>query len=117
MESILQTVSTVIGGDATCTDFDIDLILYVNSVFNVLWELGAGPSEGFVVTGRTETWSDFTTDKRVLGLVQNYVCDKVRLKFDPPQSSALLEALKQDAAECEYRIRDHLSYTNTVNDG
>lgn len=116
MNSILQDVSAMIGGDACGLDFRTDLIIHINSVFNTLWQIGAGPIDGYAIVDETNSWSEFTTNPLILALVQNYMYDKVRLKFDPPTSSALLKAMQEDAAECEWRIRELLEYKKQSNE-
>lgn len=105
MDSILTTTKELSGVMATYDSFDKDIIMYINSVFLVLKQLGVGPTEGFAITGETETWSDFIPNNAVLReSVKAYMGSKVRLKFDPPTSSALLEALNRDVAESEWRL-------------
>lgn len=105
MNGILKTTKELSGVTATYDCFDKDLIMYINSTFLVLKQLGVGPTEGFVITGDGETWEDFLPDDKVLReATKSYMGDKVRLRFDPPTSSALLEALKSNIAEFEWRL-------------
>ena len=43
-------------------------------------------------------------DATDLAGVKTYIYLKVRLVFDPPQSSAAMEAIKQNIAELEWRL-------------
>lgn len=105
MDSILITTKELSGVTATYDCFDKDLVMYINAIFLVLKQIGVGPAEGFVITGDTETWDEFLPDNKVLReSVKSYMGDKVRLRFDPPTSSALLEALKNNIAEFEWRL-------------
>lgn len=105
MDSILTTTKELSGVMAEYDTFDKDLIMYINSVFLVLKQLGVGPEEGFVITGPTETWSDFIPDKMVLReSMKSYMANKVRLQFDPPTSSVLLDTLTRNIAEFEWRF-------------
>ena len=105
MDSILITTKELSGMTAGDDSFNKDVIMFINNVFLTLKQLGVGPKEGFFITGETETWSSFIPDNAVLReAVKSYMGNKVRLKFDPPTSSVLLEALSRDVAESEWRL-------------
>lgn len=106
MDSILLSIKKLLGIIDAYTQFDPDLILYINSAFSVLQQLGVGPKEGFYIEDSTATWSDFLPgDPARLRLVKAYVYMKVRLMFDPPtQSGALLDSMKRQVDEFEWRL-------------
>lgn len=85
--------------------FDRDLVMYANSVFMALRQFGVGPENGYHITDANDRWSDFLPedDPNYYG-VQTYVCNRVRLMFDPPANSTLLQALKENIAEFEWRL-------------
>lgn len=112
MDSILTTIKGLLTGLADSDDFNLDLIAYINSVFLVLKQIGVGPTEGFVITGNTETWTDFIPDDVVLReSVKAYVSNKTRLQFDPPTSSVLLDALRRNIDEFEWRLNAEVETT------
>ena len=47
MESILQSIKKLIGITEDYTHFDADIIIYINSVFMILNQLGIGLPNGF----------------------------------------------------------------------
>lgn len=102
-ESILNTVKKTLGIDESIDDFDIDLVLHINSVLASLIQIGIGPTNGFVIAGPTETWSDFLGDDKRIEMVKTYVAIKVRMIFDPPSNSTLLKALESACSEFETR--------------
>ena len=104
MESILTSVKKQLGIAEDYEHFDPDLIISINSVFSVLNQLGAGPEEGYSIADKNDLWSDFLPAGKKLELVKTYVYLKVKLIFDPPTSSAVMEAVKQSIAEQEWRI-------------
>ena len=104
MESILTSVKKQLGIAEDYEHFDPDLIVSINSVFSVLNQLGVGPDEGYSITDKNDLWSDFLPAGKKLELVKTYVYLKVKLIFDPPTSSAVMEAIKQNIAEQEWRI-------------
>lgn len=104
MESILTSVKQMLGIVEEYEHFDVDLIMHINSVFTILNQLGIGPSEGFTITDKNAVWSDFTSNKPELESVKTYVALKVRLIFDPPASSAVMESMNKLISEFEWRL-------------
>ncbi len=102
---ILSTVRFRIGANDEIHDFDEPLIMEINTAFDVLTQVGFGPIKGFSISGEDETWDSYfpESDPRC-NMVKSYVSARARLKFDPPQSSYLVEALKEDVAELEFRL-------------
>ena len=104
-DSILTSVKKVLGNTAEDTSFEQDLIMHINSVFMILMQLGVGPKEGFSIEDDTATWSDFFGDAdENLQLVKSYMCLRVRLLFDPPSSSYVLDSFDKQAKEFEWRL-------------
>lgn len=103
MESILLSIKKLLGIDTECTQFDQDLIMDINSVFMILAQLGVGPQNGFSISDASAVWSDFVSTKMIEG-VKSYVHHKVRLMFDPPTNSTVMESEKQIIAELEWRL-------------
>lgn len=104
MESILTSVKKMLGITENCEDFDFDIIFHINSVFSILNQLGVGPSSGFTISDKSAIWTDFLGEDKRIEMVKSYMFAKVRMIFDPPQSTAVMEALKAYAAEFESRI-------------
>lgn len=104
MESILTSIKKMLGISEEYTHFDEDLIMHINSALAVLGQLGVGPSEGFSITDKSAVWSDFVPDLSKLQFIKTYVYQKVKLLFDPPQSSAAIQALNESIKEFEWRI-------------
>lgn len=104
MDSILESVKKMLGNGEGYEYFDPDIVMQINSVFATLRQIGVGPKEGFEITGPDEVWTDFIDDKTVLGFVKPYVYSKVKIAFDPPQSSFVLEAYNKQIAEAEWRL-------------
>lgn len=104
MNSILTSIKKLLGIAEDYTHFDNDLIIHINSVFMILTQLGVGPETGFAIKGKGTKWTDFLPDTTTLELVKSYVGLKVRLLFDPPSSSAAIEAINRQISEFEWRI-------------
>jgi hypothetical protein len=102
--SILQSTKKVLGIEASYTAFDPDILMHINSAFSTLDQLGVGPEGGFEIFDESATWSDFIGDDPRLNSVKTYVYLKVRLAFDPPGTSYLINALEKQATELEWRL-------------
>ena len=104
MESILTSIKKMLGIDEEYEHFDTDLIMHINSVFLILTQLGVGPSEGFIIEDKTYSWIDFIEDPVRLQAVKSYMYLKVKLLFDPPLSSAVIESMNRMISEFEWRL-------------
>ena len=104
MESILTSIKKMLGITEEYKQFDPDIIMHINSVFMILNQLGVGPSEGFRINDEYTTWGDFISDDSYLDLVKSYMVMKVKLLFDPPQSSIVMEATNRMISEAEWRL-------------
>lgn len=104
MDSILTSVKKLLGLTEEYTAFDADLIMHINSVLMILNQMGVGPKKAFAISDATATWSEFMGERTDLEAVKSYVGLKVKLLFDPPQSSATMEATKNLISELEWRL-------------
>lgn len=104
-ESILNSIKKLLGISATCTDFDTDIILHINTVFMILNQLGVGPEKGFSIKDNQQVWSEFLINGETdLESIKTYVHLRVKLLFDPPLNSAIIDAIKESIRELEWRI-------------
>lgn len=108
MESILDSIKKLLGIDELDLNFDQELIMHINSVFMVLNQLGVGPIAGFKITSNSEEWADYVGDRLDLESVKSYIYLKVRLLFDPPQNSFLVDSIAKQIEEYEWRLQVQL---------
>ena len=106
MDSILTSIKKLLGVADEYTHFDPDIVMHINSVLMILTQLGVGPVEGFIIEDETPVWNDFIPDANPVKLeaVKSYIYLKVRLLFDPPLSSAVLESINRQISELEWRL-------------
>lgn len=105
MNSILTSVKKLIGIAEDDDAFDTDVIMYINSSFLVLSQLGVGPDEGFYINDDTAVWTDFVPDNMLLlNYVKTFVYLKAKLVFDPPSSSIAVQSMQEMVREHEWRI-------------
>ena len=103
-DSILTSIKKLLGITEEYEHFDQDIIIHINSVFMILNQLGVGPSNGFSITDKTAVWSDFISEGTNLESVKSYIYLKVRLLFDPPTTSAVMESMNRMISELEFRL-------------
>lgn len=113
MESILTSIKKLLGIAEDYEHFDADIIMHINSVFMILNQLGVGPPEGFRIEDKLVTWNDFISADTNLDLVKSYMHLKVRLLFDPPLSSTVMESINRMIAEFEFRLNVAVESTNS----
>lgn len=104
MESILTSIKKMLGIEAKYEHFDQDIIMHINSVFMDLAQIGVGPPEGFMIEDDVSTWLDFLPKVTNFQAVKSYMYLRVRLLFDPPSSSTVVEAMKRDIDKWEWRF-------------
>ena len=112
--SILTSTKKILGIASDYTAFDLDIITHINTVFSTLAQLGVGPATGFMIEDATAQWNDFILDDLQLNSVKTYVFLRVRLLFDPPATSYVLDAYKTQIQELEWRLNTKREGTEWV---
>jgi hypothetical protein len=105
MGSILTSIKKLLGIAEEYTHFDADLIMHINSVLSILTQIGVGPAEGFSIKDKSSVWEDFVPENSKWELIKSYTYMKVKLLFDPPLSSAVIESTNRIISELEWRIQ------------
>lgn len=103
-ESILDSTKAALGIVPEYTAFDNQVIMYINTAFSVLHQLGVGPDDGFMIEDSSTTWDELTGGSKLLNMVITYVHLSVKLMFDPPMNSFATTAMKEQQKELEWRI-------------
>lgn len=103
-DSILTSIKKLLGIEKEYTQFDIDLIVYINSVFMVLNQLGIGPTLGYSIKDSNNLWTEFLEEGDLLNSAKSYIYLKVKLLFDPPISSASMDSTNKLINEFEWRM-------------
>lgn len=109
-ENILSSIKKLLGLNDGVTVFDTDIVIHINTVFANLTQMGVGPQDnegkniGFRISTGNEVWGDFTDNDILIENVKTYVYIKVKMVFDPPTSSALIDAYNAQAKELEWRL-------------
>lgn len=103
--SILRTISKLMGPGVDDDFFDPDLIIHINSAFSRLCQLGVGKSIGvpYKITGPENTWDEFIDDC-YQEEVKQYIWLKCKMVFDPPTSSTVKAAYDERIKELEWTM-------------
>ena len=104
MDGILTSIKKLLGITEEYENFDQDIIMHINSAFMILNQLGVGPKSGFSISDKSSTWDEFIPESSNLEAVKTYIHLKVKLMFDPPLSSTVIEAIKTQINELEWRL-------------
>lgn len=103
-ESILTSIKLALGITEEDTAFDPQIIMFINSVFPSLLQLGVGPEGGYAIKDNSNIWSEFINDDLKLENVKTYIYLKVKLIFDPPASSSTIDVIERIIKEIEWRL-------------
>ena len=103
-ESILDSIKGMLGPDDSYPVFDQDLITLINASLAHLHDLGAGPSDPFVITGSGETWDDFSDDKYVQSMSKTLIFYTIKIGWDAPSAGFVLESMKELRKGTEWRL-------------
>lgn len=107
-QSIFDSTKKILGISPEDDSFDQDVLTFINSAFSTLNQLGAGAPEGFYIEDESVTWENYVSEWPELvpqtGQIRTYIFLKVRLLFDPPQTSFLLRAMEKQVEEHEFRL-------------
>lgn len=109
MDSILVSIKKLLGISEEDNSFDTEVILHINSAIAILTQLGVGPTEGFKISGSLETWMDFLGSLINIEEAKTQIYLRCRLSFDPPQNSFLIESIKDQLREFEWRMEVAMS--------
>lgn len=104
MDSILFSTKKSLGLGSSYEAFDPEIIMHINSALFDANQIGIGPAGGFSIADETAVWSDLIGARKDLEALKLYVYLKVKLIFDPPATSFVLEAMNKKLSECEWRL-------------
>lgn len=84
--------------------FDQELIMHINTVLMTIMQEWHGMDHAFRVEDGTETWDDLLGDNTDFDGVKDLVSYKVKMLFDPPSNSSVLQSLKEQIDMLEWRL-------------
>lgn len=113
-ESVLNTIKKCLDIDPDNKDFDIDILLHINSVLTIMKRLGIIPKTSKRISDDSVTWSQFIPDDSLdVEDIKDYIFLRVKLIFDPPQNQKHTDVLIDAYKEIEFGLMTQ----NEIKDG
>jgi hypothetical protein len=80
--------------------------MHINTVFMDLALLGVGPANGFSIEDENSVWTEFIPESELARLegLKSYMYLRVKLLFDPPSSSAVMESMNRQIDKFEWKF-------------
>ena len=104
LDSVLSSTKQMLGINVEDDSFDVNVIMAINAALTILFDLGLTEVEDQVIIDDETTWDELLGGRTDIGYVKIYIFQKVKLIFDPPTSSAAIEAMQRSISELEWRI-------------
>mgnify|MGYP003436903798 FL=1 len=104
LDSVLLSTKQMLGISPEDTSFDVNVIMNINTALSILMDLGLTEVEDQLVIDDKMTWDDLLGGRTDIEYVKTYVYQKVKLIFDPPTSTAAIDAMQRSINELEWRI-------------
>lgn len=104
MESILISIKKMLGITEEYKHFDPDIIMHINTVFDDLSQLGVVPYDDFHIEDELSVWTDYVPDAGMIESIKSYMYLRVKLLFDPPLNSSVIESMNRQIEKLEWRI-------------
>lgn len=103
-DSVLSSTKQMLGISPEDTSFDVNVIMSINTALTILMDLGLTEVEDQIVTSDKMTWDELLGGRTDIEYVKTYVYQKVKMIFDPPTSTAAIDAMQRSINELEWRI-------------
>ena len=114
MDSILVTIKKMLGLEEDYLVYDTDVIILINGAIMKLTQAGIGPTKGFRITGKDETWYDFIGDRFDIEALKEFIYLDARLIFDAPTPHYHATAMTDQAKELLWRLNVQYEETKGV---
>ena len=103
IDSVLLSTKQMLGISPEDTSFDVNVIMSINTALTILMDLGLTEVEDQIIIDDM-TWDDLLGGRTDIEYVKTYVYQKVKMIFDPPTSTAAIDAMQRSISELEWRI-------------
>ena len=103
-DSVLLSIKQMLGISPEDTSFDVNVIMSINTALTTLMDLGLTEVEDEIVIDDDMTWDELLGGRTDIEYVKTYVYQKVKMIFDPPTSTAAIDAMQRSISELEWRI-------------
>ena len=103
-DSVLSSTKQMLGISPEDTSFDVNVIMSINTALTILMDLGLTEVEDQIITSDKMTWDELLGGRTDIEYVKTYIYQKVKMIFDPPTSTAAIDAMQRSISELEWRI-------------
>ena len=90
---VLTDIKKLIGFDEDYKAFDTNITIQINSALSTLYQIGVDVT-GYLTADGSEDWGDILGQNVNIEMIKNY----------PPLNGSILEAIKEQIKEYEWRI-------------
>lgn len=109
-DSILTSTKHILNISEEDTAFDLDIATHINTALSAANQLGIGDPASMFIEDDAKTWSDLGVPAVQMHMLKTYVFLRVRVLFDPPQTSFALSAQQEQLKEYEWRLSTFREY-------
>jgi len=103
-DNILESVKRINNVAKDDKSFDSELIMYINSALMTIMQEWYGMDQAIFLEDGTETWDEVVGESTDFEAVKQLVGLKVKLAFDPPTNSSLLQSINDQIKDLEWRL-------------
>lgn len=103
-DNILSSVKKLCNIAEDDNSFDQDLIIHINTVLMTVMQEWHGMDSAFRIEDGTETWDDILGEDVNYEGLKDLVGLKVRLIFDPPSNSSVVQSMNEQIKDLEWRL-------------
>lgn len=105
MSDVITDVKQMVGASIYDNSFDVNIVIAINSVLAVLSDIGISEVDNIRLDiGDIVSWDELLLGRTDIEYIKSYIQLKVKMLFDPPSSSALLDAYNRQIEEFEWRL-------------
>lgn len=107
-ESILNSIKQMLGIYPEDNAFDAELISHINNAISDLIHMGDSTDWSFRIYDSSNKWKEFVENEAAVSQARQYVHCKVRLIFDPPSNSFVVDSIAKSKEEAGWRFYEML---------
>lgn len=104
-QSILGSIKKLLGVAEDYPVFDDVIITHINTVFSILYQIGASPVSGFAIEDETSKWDEFLVNPMQTNMVKTYMYNKIRLMWEIDSlTGPTIAAIESQIRDLEFRL-------------
>ena len=107
-ESILESIKQMLGIYPEDKAFDLELTSHINNAISDLIHVGENTDWEYRIYDASNKWSEFVSSESAVAQAKQYVYCKVRLIFDPPSNSFVVDSISKSKDEAQWRFYEML---------